>query len=200
VSVPPTLARLVPPTLDRVGLHGFLALGALVGAVGWAVTALLAARPDVVATPVLTSVVLWTGLVALMAGVGILLTPDSLRFSRPMLTWGSVNGLATVATVGSLLDVLPDGTPLVAWSLAGLIGYTATASWTTGPDRRIYAVAAALELGTLLVVTSLTPAAGYALLGVCHALPLALVATTEHRLAPHALVATWLLVLGSRLG
>ena len=192
---PATLARFAPPTLGRVGLDGFLALGALVGTVGWAGTALLTARPGLVGDPVLVSVVLWAVLVAVMVGVGVFGTPDAVRFSRPMLVWGPVNALATLATLLALFGPLPEATPLVAWGLAGLVGYAASAYWTAGVQRRTYAVAAFFEAQTLAAVTPLAPAHTYLLLGVCHAVPLAVVATTRHRLAPYAVGVAWLVVL-----
>ena len=184
------------PTLGRVGLDGFLAVGAAVGAVGWGVTAGLTARPEVVADPELASMAVWIGLVGVMATVGAFTTPDEVRFSRPLLGWGAANGTATLLSMLALVDVLPDTVHLHAWPLAGLAGYAATARFVGGRDGQLYATAAVLEGVTLgLVLGGLPPALVFALLGVCHSLALVLVVGTRTTRAPLVLVGTYLFVL-----
>lgn len=190
------LTRPVPPTTGRVGIRGFLALGAVVGAAGWGATVLLTARPDAVAAPEWTAVGAWAVLVAVMGGVGVFGTPDAVRFSRPMLAWSVANGSASVASVLGVLGVLPDRAHLVAWSLAGATGYLATGLLVGRPDARVYRVAAVLE-GVLFVgvLGGLDGTTALGLLGVCHALPLALVAATDDRRAPLVLVGGFLAVV-----
>ncbi|MFC7226089.1 hypothetical protein N0B31_01635 [Salinirubellus salinus] len=189
---PSSLARLAPPTLARVDLDRFLALGALVGAVGWGATALLTARPDLVADPVLVSVALWGVLVAVMVGVGVFATPDEVRFSRPMLVWGPANALASLVTLAVLFGPLPAWTLPDAWALAGLVGYYASARATEGNDRNVYLTAAFFEVTTFGTGTS--PAV-FVALGVCHVVPLVLVAFTDFRRAPYVLGGVWLAVV-----
>ena len=187
------------PTLGRVGLDGFLALGAAVGAVGWGVTALLAARPDQVGDPELVAMAVWFGLVGVMVGVGTLATPDAVRFSRPLLAWGGANGTATLLSTLALVGVLPSAVHLYAWPLAGAVGYTATARLVGGRNPRVarlYATAALLEAATLgLALVGVAPAIVFALLGVCHALPLALAAGARTARAPYVFVGGYLFVL-----
>jgi hypothetical protein len=183
-----------PSTLELVGLRGFLALGSGIGAVGWTGTALLAARPDLVASPVPISAALWALLVALMVSVGVFLTPDAVRFSRPMLVWGPVNAVATLLTLAALVGVLSGGWVPAVWALAGAVGYAASARFV---GRGVYTVAALLELGTLGAALLGVPSPVlYALLGVCHALTLALiVAEVESARASAVIVVAWLAVL-----
>jgi hypothetical protein len=80
-----TPVRFAPPTRAAVSRDAFLTLGAAVCAVGWGLTALLGAFPALVPDPVLVSVGLWGTLIAPVVGVGVFLTPDTVRFSQPML-------------------------------------------------------------------------------------------------------------------
>jgi len=192
---PATLARLAPPTLARVDLDRFLALGAAVGALGWSATALLTARPDVVADPVLVSVALWGVLVAVMIGVGVFATPDAVRFSRPILVWGPANALASLVTLGVLFGPLPDWALPGVWALAGAVGYEASRRAVDGPARPVYLAATFVEVLTLGAVLVVPPAGVFVLLGVSHALPLALVVSTDDPRAAGALVLTWTLGL-----
>jgi hypothetical protein len=189
------------PTLGRVGVDGFLALGAAVGAVGWSTTALLTARPDPVGDPELAAMAVWFGLVGVMVGVGTLATPDAVRFSRPLLAWGGANGTATLVSTLALVGVLPSAVHLYAWPLAGLVGYAATARFVgrrNARDARLYGTAAVLEAATLgLALAGGPPVLVFALLGVCHALPLALVAGTRTARAPYVLVGGYLFVLAT---
>lgn len=191
-----TPVRFAPPTRAAVSRDAFLTLGATVGAVGWGVTALLSASPTLVPDPALVSIALWGLLVALMIGVGVLLTPDAVRFSRPMLVWGPANAAASLVTLGVLFGPLPGWTLLAAWALAGAVGYAASARATNGRERRAYAMGAFLELLTLGTVAVGLPVAGtLALLGVCHVGPLLVVTRTVDGRAPAAVVFAWLLVL-----
>jgi hypothetical protein len=187
-----SLRRYAPPSLGRVDLDRFLALGAVVGAVGWTATALLAARPSLVADPTLVAVALWTVLVAVMVGVGVFATPDAVRFSRPMLVWGPANALATGVTLGVLFGPLPAWTLTDAWALAGVVGYYASARATEGNDRNVYLTAVFFEVTTFGTGTS--PAV-FVALGVCHVVPLVLVAFTDFRRAPYVLGLVWLAVV-----
>jgi hypothetical protein len=190
--VPPTtLARIAPRTLARVDLNRFLALGAAVGAVGWSGTALLTVRPEVVADPVLVSVALWTGIVAVMVGVGAFATPDEVRFSKPMLVWGPANATATLVTLAVLFGPLPDWALPATWALAGAVGYGASTRFTTGGQSRLYLAAAFVEVLTFGAAFVVPPAGAFVLLGVCHALPLALVVSTDDPRAAGALVLAW---------
>lgn len=189
---PSTLARFAPPTLGRVDLDRFLALGAAVGALGWGGTALLTARPGLVGDPVLVSVALWAVLVAVMVGVGVFATPDEVRFSRPMLVWGPANALASLVTVGVLFGPLPDWTLPDAWALAAVLGYYASARATAGNDRNVYLTAVFFEV--MAFGTGTSPA-GFVALGVCHVVPLLLVAFTDFRRAPYVLGLVWVVVV-----
>jgi hypothetical protein len=193
----PTLGAL--PTLDLVGVDGFLAIGAAVGGVGWGVTVLLTAVPGLVADPEIVAMAVWVGLVGVMVGVGTLGTTDAVRFSRPLLAWGGANGTATLLSALALVGVLPSVVHLYAWPLAGLVGYAATARLVGGRshgDARLYGTAAVLESATLgLALAGGSPVLVFALLGVCHALPLALIAGTRAVRAPVVLVGGYLFVL-----
>jgi hypothetical protein len=186
------LRRLAPPTLARVDLDRFLALGAAVGTVGWGVTALLAARPALVPDPALVTVSLWAVLVTLMVGVGVFATPDPVRFSRPILVWGPANAAATLVTLGVLFGPLPEWALTDAWALAGAVGYYASVRATAGNDRNVYLTAVFFEVTTFGTGTS--PAV-FVALGVCHVVPLVLVAFTDFRRAPYALGLVWLVVV-----
>jgi hypothetical protein len=149
--------------------------------------------------PELLVMAVWFGLVGVMIGVGTLATPDAVRFSRPLLAWGGVNGVATLLSTLVLLGGLPPVVHLYAWPLAGLVGYAATARLVgrrNARDARLYGTAAVLEAATLgLVLVGERPALVFALLGVCHALPLALIAGTRTVRAPYVLVGGYLFVL-----
>lgn len=178
-TTPPV--RLPLPTLGAVSGRAFLALGAVVGGLGWGVTALLTARPGLAgaADPALLAALAWAPLVGLMVGVGVFATPDTVRFARPFLVWGPANGAASVATVAALLGWLPPSTYWLAWALAGATGYLATgvAVRRAGGDGRLWLAAAACESGVLLAGLTVGGSWPFALLGALHAVPLALSAT-----------------------
>lgn len=183
------------PTTGRVSLDGFLTLGAGVGTVGWAV-ALLAATTTLVPGPELATMAVWTVLVAVMVGVGLFGTPDSVRLSRPLLAWSVANGAASVVSLLALLGSLPDATHVVAWGLAGAGGYGVTGWLLGGRDGGVYLTAATFELFTVgnALAVGARPV-HLALLGVCHVVPLVLVVATETRRAPYLLGVAWLAVL-----
>jgi hypothetical protein len=183
------------PTTARVSLDGFLTLGAGVGTVGWGV-ALFAATTPAVPTPELVSMAVWAVLVGVMVGVGVLGTPDAIQLSRPMVAWGVANGSASVASLLALFGVLPDATHVVAWGLAGSVGYGVTGRLVDGRDGSVYLTAAAFEaftVGNALVVGGRP--VHLALLGVCHVVPLVLVVGTETRRAPYLLGGAWVATL-----
>lgn len=198
---PPPLRSLGLPTLGQLSGRRFLALGAAVGAVGWSVTALLTARPMLAAVapaplddPALLASAVWFALVPVMIGTGLFATPDRVRFSRPMLVWGPANGLASVATVAALFGALPPATYWLAWALAGAAGYLATgvAVQDVGGRGRTWLAAAGCE--ALVPVAALGPGGPwpFAVLGVVHALPLALDAVDgERRLGSFAPALVW---------
>jgi hypothetical protein len=168
----------------------------------------LTARPGAAGPfdPALLAAVAWTPLVALMVGVGLLATPDAVRFARPFRSWGPANGLASVATAAALFGWLPPQTYWVAWALAGAAGYLGTwlAVRSDGRDGRLWLAAAACE--TAVVVAGLTVGGVWPvlLLGTAHAVPLTVAASgLEHRLGSGAslvpVVATGL-VLAVALG
>jgi hypothetical protein len=131
-----------------------------------------------------------------MVGVGVFGTPDEVRFSRPMLVWGPANATATVLTLGALFGPLPDLALPAAWALAGAVGYGASGRFSAGAERRTYLAAAFAECLTLgMVVVGLPPGGVFVLLGVCHALPLALVVSTDDPRTPAAVLFAWTLAL-----
>jgi hypothetical protein len=93
----------------------------------------------------------------------------------------------------------PPTAHLYAWPLAGLAGYAATARSVRGRnsrDARLYATAAVLGAGTLGLALAGGPSVlVVALLGVCHALTLALIAGARTARAPYVLVGAYLLVV-----
>lgn len=173
------------PTIGSVTGRGFLGLGAAVGATGWGVTAVLTVRPGVAGPfdPALLATVAWVPLVALMIGVGLLATPDAVRFARPFGSWAPANGLASVATVAALSGWLPPQTYWMAWALAGATGYLGTwlAVRRTGRDGRLWLAAAACE--TAVVVGGVTVAGVWPvlLLGTAHVVPLTVAASGLQR-------------------
>jgi hypothetical protein len=205
--------RLPLPTLGAVSGRSFLALGAVVGALGWGVTALLTARPSLAGLlgpdvdPAFLVALVWVPLVLVMVGVGVFATPDGVRFARPFLVWGPANGAASVATVGALLGWLPGTTYWLAWTLAGAAGYLATgiAVRTAGGDGRLWLAAAGAEAGVLVAGVTVGGPWPFAVLGVLHATPLTLSATgldrrhgTAAALVPVLVVAGML--VAARLG
>jgi hypothetical protein len=179
-SDPPV--RLPLPTLGRVSGRSFLALGAVIGALGWGVTALLTAWPSLLALlapgiePVFLVALVWMPLVLVMVGVGVFATPDRVRFARPFLVWGPANGAATVVTVAALVGWLPPPTYWLAWALAGAAGYcwTAAAVGRAGGDARLWLSATVAEVGVVAAGATVGGPWPFLLLGVAHALPLAL--------------------------
>jgi hypothetical protein len=96
----------------------------------------------------------------------------------------------------AVLGVLPTATHVVAWGLAGLVGYGVTGRLVGGRDGGVYRTAAAFEaftVGNALVIGARP--VHLALLGVCHVVPLVLVVATETRRAPYLLGLAWLAVL-----
>lgn len=177
--------RLPLPTLGAVSGRSFLALGAVVGALGWGVTTLLTARPSLAGLlgpgvdPALLVTLAWGPLVLVMVGVGVFATPDGVRFARPFLVWGPANGAASVATVAALLGWLPAATYWLAWALAGVAGYLATgiAVRNAGGDGRLWLAAAGSEAGVLVAGVTVGGPWPFALLGLLHVAPLTLSAT-----------------------
>lgn len=165
------------PTAGVVDRDGFLTVGALVGALGWSTTVALALFPGLAARPTLAALVVWAVLVALMVAVGAFATPDAVRFSRPLVAFGVANGLAALATALAFLGHLPDVTYAVAWGLAGAVGYGVAARTVPGPDARVYGVAAVLDLLAVGTAAALPGWLTLALVGVCHVVPLAAVAS-----------------------
>ena len=165
------------PTAGVVDRDGFLAVGALVGALGWSTTVAVSLFPWLASRPTVAVLVVWAVLVALMAAVGAFATPDAVRFSRPLVAFGVANGLAALATTLAFLDYLPDATYAVAWGLAGAVGYGVAARTVPGPDARVYGVAAVLDLLAVGAVAVLPGWLALALVGVCHVAPLAAVAS-----------------------
>ncbi|WP_276258294.1 hypothetical protein [Haloglomus litoreum] len=166
------------PTLGVVSGRAFLALGAVVGALGWGVTSLLTARPGLAGAtdPALLAALVWAPLVVLMVGGGVFATPDAVRFARPFLVWGPVNAAASMATLGALLGWLPAATYWVAWALAGAAGFLATGAAVrrTGDDGALWLATAACEAGVVVAGLVLGGPWPFAVLGVLHAVPLAL--------------------------
>lgn len=172
------LARTVP-TAGRLDGGAFLSLGAVVGLVGWTVTAALAGADRGPARWVALGV--WTVLVAVMVGAGLFLTPDAVRFSTPLAGWGLVNGAASTVTAWAVLTGAPAPAVARTWLAAHALGY----GWTAGTLRRAgqgdraggYGYAALLAGGLLVFdvagLDALAPVR-YPLLAVVHALPLAL--------------------------
>lgn len=149
------LRTVTPATSGWLTDSDFLALGAVVGVLGWTGTAAI----EWFAVPYagFVALALWTPLVAVMVIAAIQHVPDTMRFSKPMIAWGVCNVTATVVTVvavtfgvpsavgvsvggggGGGSDTLPFGFATVAlgpaggvvWSLWAFdlaVGYVATA-------------------------------------------------------------------------
>jgi len=165
------------PTAGVVDRDGFLAVGALVGALGWSTTVALALFPGLATRPTVAVLVVWAVLVALMVAVGAVATTDTVRFSRPLFAFGVANGLAALATALAFLGTLPEMTYVVAWGLAGAVGYGVAARTVPGPDARVYGVAAVLDLFAAGAIAALPGWLALALVGVCHVVPLAAVSS-----------------------
>jgi hypothetical protein len=168
----------VPPPTGRVGPEQFLRLGAGVGVVGWTGTQTLAWVDPPGSGAV--AIALWVALVGVMTGVGLRHCTDALRFSTPLLVWGTVNAAAMTLTVVATLGDTPNWLAVPVWQvwvLAAAVGYggTAVSMHRAGREWELYAVAGVLET-VLLAVGVLAPgavaAAPYLLVGLLHAMPL----------------------------
>ena len=174
------LVRVAPPSSGRLDESEFLLTGAGAGALGWSGTQVLAwvgpADSAVLATG------LWVVLVAGFAGITLLGTPDTVRFSDPMFVWGAVNGTAMALTVGGLVGLVPEFLAFwVAWAAAAGIGYCWTGGLLAGAGavRRgrgylLAGLAALVVLAVGLLASALVEPAAYLLLGGLHVVPLAL--------------------------
>jgi hypothetical protein len=166
------------PTLSVVSGRAFLAVGAAIGALGWGATALLTARPGIVAPldPAVAAATVWTPLIVVMVSVGLFGTPDTVRFGRPFLFWGPANGLASLATVAALLAWLPGVTYWLAWALAAAVGYlgTGVAVRRAGGDGHVWVATAGCEVSVLVAGGTVGGPWPFVLLGAMHVLPLAL--------------------------
>ena len=199
-----TLSRAVPATSGRLSESGFLLAGAVAGLFGWGGTQVLAWTAPPSSAPLAAALwaVLMLGFVALTVFHG----PDTVRFSGPMLGWGTVNGAATALTVAGLAGLVPPGIAFwTAWVAAAAVGY----GWTgallvrAGDTERgqSYLVTGVLALAVLAVGTlsfTLVAPVAFLLLAMLHAVPLVLDARTA--LSPVARAGVLTVVLVTPLG
>lgn len=198
------LTRAAPATSGRLSEPGFLLVGAAAGLLGWGGTQLLAwvDRPSAA----LLAAGLWAALMTGFVGLTVFHAPAAVRFSAPMLGWGTVNGSASVLTVVGLAGLVPPRPAFwTAWVAAAAVGYC----WTGGllvraeePTRGWSYLAAGVLAVCVLVLgtcsfTLLAPVA-FLLLTALHAVPLTLDARTA--LSPVARAGVLAAVLLALLG
>lgn len=178
------------PTQVDASLHEgwdanrFLTLGAILGAVGWAVTQYVAWNPGVAleATGIegtTALVAFWAGATALLATVWVAATSRAVKFSPPMWLWVLLVAAALGVNAVAVLGVLPRSLLLYAfwhpWIVAFGVGFLATGILATHRNRLAYLLGS-LGAALLLLIAALFPEASadwiYLLTGVVHAGPL----------------------------
>ncbi|WP_439026467.1 hypothetical protein [Haloarchaeobius sp. DT45] len=150
----------------------FLRFGALVGTVGWLGTQ-LAAWGRVGPLPVL---VLWVGLLGVMARVGLRRTDDAVQFSRPLVVWAVTNATAMGWTIAAVLGVPVPAADLAGW-LPWLGSFTvayAVTGWLVPANRRTYLLGSvgAVVVGVSLLAAPAMQVVSYLLVGIVHVAPL----------------------------
>lgn len=184
------LDALVPPTRGRLDESGVLLAGATAGAIGWGGTQLLTwADPQ---NPAFVATALWAVLMLGFSTLTVLYAPEALRFSDPMLVWGTVNTGAMVLTLGALAGVVPVRVGFwLAWAVASAVGYLGTGGMLVraGADARgrgylATGVVTLAVLGVGIVAFEAVASVAFLLLAAVHTVPLATDART--RLSPLA--------------
>ena len=184
------LDAIVPPTSGRVSESGFLLAGAAAGAVGWGGTQLLTWLDPPNAAIAATA--LWTLLMLGFSTLTVRFAPEAVRFSDPMLVWGTVNTAAMALTVGALAGMVPPRVGFwLGWTAASAVGYLGTGGLLVRAGAaargRGYLATGAVTLAVLgvgvVAFEAIAPVA-FLLLGVIHTVPLATDAKT--RLSPLA--------------
>jgi hypothetical protein len=179
-----SLDRIAPPTSGRLSLRAFLLAGAGAGAVGWTGTQLLTWTAPPAAASLATA--LWVVLAGAFVGLTVRHGPDEIRFSDPMLVWGTVNGTATALTFAGLAGLVSARLAFwQTWVAASAVGYCWTGGLLEGAGEtnrgRGYALTGLVGLCVLAVDTlavGVTAPVAYLVLGVLHAVPLTLDAVT----------------------
>jgi hypothetical protein len=167
-----------------LGLDAVLAVGAVLAAVGWALTQFLASSPGLALSLVgyqatVVVVAYWTvatvGLVALAATAGA----PAIRYSPLVWLWGVLVVGALAADLAVLLGVVEGSlartllwTP---WPIVLGVGYAVTGVVAAHRTRAAYlvgALAAGLVVLAAVLFPSTVPDWAFAAIGVVHALPL----------------------------
>jgi hypothetical protein len=178
------LEAAAPPTSGRLSESGFLLSGAAAGLLGWTGTQVFAWVDPPSAALLATG--LWAALMLGFVGLTVFHAPAAIRFSLPMLGWGTVNGMATVLTVAGLAGLVPGRVAFwAAWVVAAAVGYCWTGSLLVragDTERgRSYLASGLVALAVLAVglwsFAAVAPVA-FLVLTVLHALPLTLDART----------------------
>jgi hypothetical protein len=169
---------------EGLDANRFLTLGAVVGAVGWAVTQYVAWNPgfalETVGLEGTTALVLfWAGATALLATVWVGAASRAVTFSPPMWLWALLVTVALGINAVAVLGVLPRAFLLYAfwhpWILVFAFGFLATGVLVTHRNRTAYLLGS-LGAALLVLVAVLFPRESgdwlFLLTGVVHAGPL----------------------------
>lgn len=169
---------------EGLGLDALLAVGAVLAAVGWALTQFLASSPGVALSTVgvdgaVLTVAYWAVATAGMAATGVLAGARVVRYSPLLWLWGvlvsgalALNALVLAGALGGGLATTLLWTP---WPVVLGVGFAVTGAVAAHRNRAAYAVgtvaAALVLLGAVLFPTTVVDWA-FAATGVVHAAPL----------------------------
>ena len=178
------LDAVAPPTSGRIGEPGFLLAGAAAGAVGWGGTQLLTWLDPPNAALIATA--LWAVLMLGFSTLTVRFAPEAVRFSDPMLVWGTVNTAAMALTVGALAGLVPQRVGFWhSWAAASALGYLGTGGLLVragdGARGQGYLATGAVTLAVLalgILAFEAIESVAYLLLAAGHTVPLALDART----------------------
>mgnify|MGYP000392005143 CR=1 FL=1 len=169
---------------EGIGTNGFLAIGAVAGAIGWGGTELIHRRPalalDTLGMDALQAAVgLWVVLTLGMAAIGLTLASRAVRLSPPLWLWSILVAAAIAIDVAALEGLIArEHLRYVLWQpwlLVFAIGYGVTGTVASGRNRRAYlagSVAAAGAFILAILFTARIEPHAFVLLGVLHAGPL----------------------------
>jgi hypothetical protein len=170
---------------DGLGIDGLLALGGVVGLLGWGLTQFLAGRPGLALDAVgvegtVVVVGFWAAATVAIVGVGLLAGARTVRYSPLLWLWVALVGgaLALDAAVVFGLVTSPELARALLWTpwaVVLAIGYLVTGVVATHRTRAAYLVGS-LAAGLVLLAAVLFPATvpdwAFVATGVVHAVPL----------------------------
>jgi len=166
--------------VDTIDVEAFLALGAVLGVVGWGTTQTLTWWPSLAVSPAAVVVGVWLALAVGTAALCLSQCAPGILRTRPVLVWGITGAVAMTVTVGGLLGYVASTVAYwQVWAGACTVGYLVTGLLFVHAtdDDLLYAVAGVAAFVLLVVGTvafdALAPVR-YLLLGMVHATPLVL--------------------------